>query len=148
MFEPHERQYLDTARVARLGTADGDGRPHVVPVCFTRLDDAIVTPVDEKPKTGSPDELQRSRDIRENPRVVLLVDHYTETWSELGWLQVRGTATHLEPEGAAHAPAVTALREKYDQYADHELEARPIIQITPGSVLSWGQLDRPTSHRW
>lgn len=143
MFETHERQYLDAARVARLGTADGDGRPHVVPVCFARIDDTIVTPIDEKPKTGSPDELQRSQDIHANPRVVVLVDHYTETWSRLGWLQVRGTATHLAPGDDDHGPAVTALRDKYDQYADHELEERPVIQITPGRVLSWGQLERP-----
>lgn len=147
MFEAHERRYLDTARVARLGTADADGRPHVVPVCFAVVEDAIVTPIDEKPKSGSPDELQRSRDIRENPRVVLLVDHYTETWSELGWLQVRGTARHIESGHTDHAPAVTALRDKYEQYADHALEERPIIRITPERVLSWGQLEGPTSNR-
>lgn len=143
MFEAHERSYLETTRVARLGTADVDGRPHVVPVCFALLDDAIVTPIDEKPKTGSPDELQRSRDIRENPRVVLLVDHYTESWSNLGWLQVRGTASPLQSAHTDHPPAVTALRDKYEQYADHALEERPMIQITPERVLSWGQLDPP-----
>lgn len=143
MFEEHERDYLATARVGRLATADSDGRPHAIPVCFALSDDAIVTPIDEKPKDGSPGALQRSRDIRENPRATLLVDHYTEAWSKLGWLQVRGTATHLDSEDADHSPAVTALRDKYHQYAEHTLEDRPIIRLTPERVLSWGQLERP-----
>lgn len=147
MFDEQELRYLATARVGRLATADGDGRPHVVPVCFALTDDGIVTPIDEKPKEGPPEALQRSRDIRENPRVVLLVDHYTETWSQLGWLQVRGTATHRTPGDADHSLAVTALRDKYDQYAEHALEDRPIIHLAPERVVSWGQLKPPSSPR-
>lgn len=143
MFHPRERAYLETARVARLATADAEGRPHAVPVCFAFAGDRIVTPIDEKPKTASPDELRRSRDVAENPRVALVADHYTEDWSRLGWVQVRGTATHLSPADSEHPTAVTALREKYDQYANHALEERPVIGISPGSVRSWGDLERP-----
>ncbi|MFC6939717.1 pyridoxamine 5'-phosphate oxidase family protein [Salinirubellus sp. GCM10025818] len=50
MFDPRERAYLETARVARLATADAEGRPHAVPVCFAFAGDRIVTPIDEKPK--------------------------------------------------------------------------------------------------
>ena len=143
MFDARERRYLETARVGRLATADADGRPHVVPVCFAFVDDRLVTPIDEKPKSVPPGELRRSRDIAENPRVALVVDHYAEDWSELGWVQVRGTATNLAPADPAHPSAVTTLREKYDQYADHALEERPVVRITPGSVRSWGALERP-----
>jgi hypothetical protein len=58
-------------------------------------------------------------------------------------VQVRGTATVLDPDGSDHAAAVDALRAKYDQYADNALETRPVIRVTPGSVRSWGRLDRP-----
>lgn len=34
MFTDAERRYLDSTRVARLATADADGRPNAVPVCF------------------------------------------------------------------------------------------------------------------
>lgn len=143
MFTEAERRYLDGARLGRLATADADGRPHVIPVCFALQEGTVVTPIDEKPKRGDPDELRRSRDIRENPRVSLVVDHYASDWSNLGWVQVRGTASHAEPDGPFHTGAVSVLRTKYDQYASHALSERPIIRIEPGRVLSWGTLDRP-----
>jgi len=143
MFRDQERRYLETARLGRLATADAEGRPHVVPVCFAFVGDRIVTPIDEKPQRVSPDALRRSRDVSENPRVALVVDHYSEDWSQLGWVQVRGTATHCDPGEKLHSPGVRALREKYDQYADHDLEERPLIRIDPGTIRSWGHLERP-----
>lgn len=148
MFEDKERRYLEAARLGRLATADAEGRPHVVPVCFALVDDEVVTPIDEKPQDAQPTALRRSRDIRENPHVSLVVDHYASDWSELGWVQIRATATHLDPGGGAHGDAVNALREKYRQYADHALEDRPIVRLTPGSVLSWGRLEPPTGARF
>jgi len=144
MLDGHEREYLEAARLGRLATADAEGRPHVVPVCFAVVGDVLVTPVDEKPQTVSPRDLRRLRDLRENPRVALVVDHYAEDWTDLGWVQVRGTATVVEPGGDGHAAAVEALRSKYDQYASHALEERPVVRISPGTVRSWGRLERPT----
>lgn len=141
MFEDRERRYVERARVGRLATADADGRPNAVPVCFAIVDEHLVTPIDEKPQHVGPDDLRRMRDISENPRVALVVDHYTEDWARLGWVQVRGTATRCSPAEDPHAPGVSALETKYDQYADHELDARPLIRIAPGSVRSWGRLD-------
>jgi PPOX class probable F420-dependent enzyme len=145
VFTEAERRYLDGASLGRLATADADGRPHVIPVCFALQEGTVVTPIDEKPKRGDPDELRRSRDIRENPRVSLVVDHYASDWSNLGWVQVRGTAGHVTPGEPSHAGAVSALRATYDQYASHALSERPIIRIDPGRVLSWGTLDRPVN---
>lgn len=142
MFDERERRYAESARTGHLATSDERGRPHVVPVCFALVDEEVVTPIDEKPKEGSPESLRRSRDIEANPYVALVIDHYTEEWSRLGWLQIRGQATQLSPDEPTHSDAVTALREKYDQYATHALEERPVIRITPGHVLSWGQLRR------
>lgn len=143
MFQETERQYVERARVGRLATADAEGRPQAVPVCFALDQEHVVTAIDEKPQRAAPEELRRSRDIRENPRVTLLVDHYTDDWSQLGWVQVRGTATHCTPGDEPHATGTKALREKYDQYADHDLVERPLIRIAPGSVRSWGCLERP-----
>lgn len=146
MFDPDERAYLAAARVGRLATADGEGRPNVVPVCFALVETrdhgtAIVTPIDEKPKVGPSSALRRSRDIHENPYVSLVVDEYTETWDDLGWVQIRGQAAHLVPGDTHHDGAIDALRAKYDQYESHALEEHPIIRLTPGSVVSWGSLE-------
>lgn len=143
MMDGQEREYVEDARVARLATADADGRPHVVPVCFAVVGDHIVTPIDEKPQDVSPDALRRSRDIRANPRVALLFDHYTADWSGLGWVQVRGTATVCPPGEQPHPDGIEVLREKYDQYVDHDLEARPLVDIDPTTVRSWGRLEHP-----
>jgi PPOX class probable F420-dependent enzyme len=137
------RQYLDVAPLGRLATADDEGRPHAVPVCFALLDGDVVTPIDEKPQDVSPENLRRVRNIRANPRVCLVVDHYAEDWSELGWVQIRGMAIVVLSDDPTHSPAVTALREKYEQYKKHSLEKRPILRIRPGSVRSWGSLKHP-----
>lgn len=135
-----QRQYITTARVARLATADTEGRPHVVPACFTLYESDIVTPLDEKPKHVDQRDLRRVQDIQANGSVSLVIDHYRENWSALGWVQVRGTA-HLVASGeAGHAGAIAALREKYDQYERHRLEELPIIRIAVSHVFSWGNL--------
>lgn len=143
MWQEQEQEYLETARIARLATADATGRPHVVPVCFAIVDDRIVTPIDEKPQQAAPRELRRCRDVRDNPHVALLVDHYTEEWPLLGWIRILGRAMLCSPEQRIHAKGIVGLRGKYDQYVDHDLESRPLILIDPGSVQSWGSLERP-----
>jgi PPOX class probable F420-dependent enzyme len=136
-FSAAERAYVEAARVGRLATADDRGRPSVVPICFALLDGALVTPLDEKPKTAAPTGLRRVRDIERNPAVAVVIDDYSEDWATLRWLQVRGRAALLYPGDDRHPAAVAALRGKYDQYRDHGLEERPVIHITPGHVRSW-----------
>lgn len=145
MFDAAERRYVETARVARLATADAEGRPHVVPICFVLDGDTLLSPIDEKPQTVAAMDLRRSRDIRANSRVAVVVDHYTEDWSRLGWVQLRGSATHRHPGDDGHQKAISDLRSKYDQYDAHDLEERPMIAIHIASVQSWGHLDADTT---
>lgn len=140
MFDSAERRYLDATRVARLATADDQCQPHAVPICFALVDDVIVTPIDEKPKRAKPNSLRRVRDIEQNDSVALVADHYVEDWERLGWVQVRGRAAVRNPDANGRRANIDALREKYDQYVDHELEMRPLIRITPKTVRSWGEL--------
>jgi PPOX class probable F420-dependent enzyme len=142
-----ERVFLAASRRAVLATIGADGRPRLVPICFV-LDETrpvLYTPLDDKPKqTDEPQELARVRDLLGDPRVSVLVDRWDEDWSALAWLRCHGTASLLEPaEAAEHAPAVTALRAKYPQYASHRLEQRPIIRIAIEGATSWGPLSLP-----
>ncbi|TMG06425.1 MAG: TIGR03668 family PPOX class F420-dependent oxidoreductase [Chloroflexi bacterium] len=137
MFSDDQVRFTESQRVAHLATADANGRPHVVPVCFAYLNRRIYIAIDEKPKRSL--RLKRLRNIEENPRVALVLDRYDEDWSRLAWVLVQGTAAVLD-RGPEHGRALTALREKYPQYLEMALEGRPVISVTAERVSSWGEL--------
>ncbi len=100
---------------------------------------SLWTPLDAKPKAVSdPRALARVRDILERPVASLLVDRWSETWSELAWLRLTGPAELVEPAaGAPHAVAVALLRARYPQYLAHPLESAPIIRIAVATWTGW-----------
>jgi PPOX class probable F420-dependent enzyme len=133
------REFIVEHRVARLATADGDGRPSVVPVCYVFDGESIYSPIDEKPKSVEAPRLKRVRNIEANPHVSLIVDDYSENWSELQWVLITGLAKiilPLEDEGD-HARAVALLRDKYPQYHSMAIDERMIIKITPTRIRRW-----------
>jgi PPOX class probable F420-dependent enzyme len=144
VLSARERAFLAAARTATLATVDANGRPRLVPICFVLgvgNPPVVYTPLDEKPKSvADPHELERVRDIVARPEVGLLVDHWSEDWSRLGWLRLGGRADLLEPAAGEHSEAVSALRAKYAQYGAHHLEGRPIIRILVIRARSWGDL--------
>jgi coenzyme F420-0:L-glutamate ligase/coenzyme F420-1:gamma-L-glutamate ligase len=141
-LSPEQAAFLVRQRVARLATVDASGNPHAVPVCFAcSAGCEIYIALDEKPKNVAPARLKRVRNILENPRVVLVADRYTEDWSLLAFVMVRGRAELLEPGTSEHADAVRLLRGKYHQYEGMRIEDNPVISIRPGRVASWGALD-------
>ncbi len=110
-----DREFLRRARVARLATASPTGEPHVVPVCFVLDGSTVYSAIDSKPKRVSPRTLRRAQNIANNPRAMLLVDHYEEDWSRLRYIMVSGRAAILE-SGPERAHALDLLRDKYEQY--------------------------------
>ena len=127
---------LHQAPVGRLATADAQGRPHVIPICFALDGQLIYSVLDAKPKRGSLTGLRRVRNILANPHVSLVVDHYDSDWTRLWYILISGTA-QLIYEGAEQERAVEILREKYPQYRAMELEGNPVIKITPERVTGW-----------
>ncbi|HUF52820.1 MAG TPA: TIGR03668 family PPOX class F420-dependent oxidoreductase [Dehalococcoidia bacterium] len=136
-FTPEEEAFIRAQRVARLATADASGQPFAVPIVFTLLRGFLYTAIDEKPKSGRP--LRRLRNIEENPRVAVIVDRYDDDWSQLAWVLIRGK-TAIVTDGAEKSDALAGLREKYPQYESMALEDKPLIQIEPEGVSSWGAL--------
>ena len=131
MSKQHDRHafaadVLAGARVARLATA-GAGGPHLVPVVFAQYDGALWVPVDGKPKRHT--RLRRLANIRANPRVSLLIDHYEEDWHALWWVRVDGRASVLEPGEDGFDGAHAALRDKYPQYASVSIVSAIRIEI-------------------
>lgn len=122
---------MAAARVARLATHNPSGAIDLVPITFALVGDRIVTAVDHKPKRTP--QLQRLENIRRNPDVTVLVDHYSDDWTELWWVRLRGRATVLEDAGHA---VVQPLVEKYDQYREQP-PAGPVIVVQVADVTAW-----------
>jgi PPOX class probable F420-dependent enzyme len=135
LTEP-QTAFLSGRRVGRLATADAGGRPHVVPVCYASDGDAIYIAIDAKPKRVAPSRLKRLANIRENPKVALVVDDYSEDWTRLAYLMIQGEAAIVE-SGAEHDRALVLLRAKYPQYGVMSLEERPVIRISIERAVGW-----------
>lgn len=102
----------------------------------------LYSALDEKPKSvADPRELGRVRDILTRPSVSVLVDRWSEDWSELAWLRLDGNALLIEPTGQTadeHVRAIGLLRDRYPQYATQHLEERPVLRIAIERAVDWG----------
>lgn len=143
---PEQASFLVRQRVARLATGDAGGEPHAIPVCFAYTPGKIYIALDEKTKDVPPTRLKRVRNILENPKVALVADRYSEDWSLLAFVMVRGPAGLIEPETQEHSAAIRLLRGKYHQYERMRIEENPVIGIRPEKIVSWGALDAPENH--
>lgn len=122
------------APVARLATVSADGTPHLVPVVFAVVGDALYTAVDDKPKSTR--QLRRLANVAATGRVSLLVDHYDDDWTRLWWVRVDGTAEVLAVGAAEAERAIDALVAKYAQYRSMR-PAGPVIAVRQRRVREW-----------
>lgn len=145
LADEETRDRFAAARVARLATAGGDGTPHIVPVTFAVAGPTIVCAIDHKPKSHQPTShqpmstvagLRRLRNIAENPRVSLLVDHYDDEWSRLWWARADGRARIVAAGRSEHDAAVRLLIARYDQYRTVP-PAGPAIIVTVTRWSGW-----------
>ena len=136
-------QFINSHRVARLATADAAGRPAVVPICYVFNGVSFYSAIDKKPKRVDLMQLQRVRNIRVNSHVALVIDDYSEKWSELIYVVIRGVAEIIDPDesiSTEHESAVAALRLKYEQYRSMVIDRNPIIKIVPKQVRLWSAI--------
>jgi PPOX class probable F420-dependent enzyme len=132
------RALFAASPVLRLATADRAGQPHVVPCTFVVDQQGRITiGIDNKPK-ATPN-LRRLRNIRENPRVSAIVDHYDDDWKQLWWARADGTAA-IELSGERHRSHWGQLTSKYPQYRGQVLEG-PIIVVAIESWSGWAFSD-------
>lgn len=150
-----ELTFVQERRVGHLATAGGDGTPGVVPFCFAVVEGengpAIVSSLDEKPKTVPVERLRRVRHILARPNVAVVVDDYEEDWTRLAFVQINGQAQLVYPGETSFDLAIAALRTKYPQYQTMQIETRPLIWIDHLTATSWrgsgsteSRLRRPT----
>jgi PPOX class probable F420-dependent enzyme len=127
-----ERQvrFLEKARIARLGTINRDGTPHVVPVWYRFEDGEILVLTD----AGS----QKHRNIERDARVTVCVDDETPPYHTV---LVRGTAVVTESPGAEWrlALAVHYLGEERGRRYEEQNpgEGGIMLRIQPDRVTGW-----------
>jgi PPOX class probable F420-dependent enzyme len=123
---------LQSERVGRLGFLDDEGAPRVLPVTFAVAEGRIWSAIDQKPKRAG--EPARLRFLRRDPRAALTVDHYSDDWDQLAWVQVLGSVRILEvSQGAAGLEALSA---KYERYRE-EAPPGPLLAVDPERYLWW-----------
>ena len=104
---------------------------------FALAQGRIWSAIDQKPKRAG--EPARLRYLRRDPRAALTVDHYSDDWEELAWVQVLGTVRILDQaEGAAGLGALSA---KYEQYREKRPPG-PLLALRPERYLWWRAADR------
>jgi PPOX class probable F420-dependent enzyme len=127
------RRLVEAARVAHLSTADANGRPHIVPICFALDEQTLYFAVDAKPKRTT--NLKRLRNIAANPRVSLLIDHYEDEWDRLWWVRVDGSA-HVVTDDAELEQALELLAQRYPQYRATK-PSGPVVAVSIDRITGW-----------
>jgi PPOX class probable F420-dependent enzyme len=128
------RRRFAAARVARLATADAEGRPHLVPIVFVLAGETIYSAVDAKPKRTTA--LRRLANVAANPRVAVLVDHYDDDWNALWWVRGDGRARVLDAAGPEGRDAVERLVRRYHQYSERP-PAGPVLAVDVERWSGW-----------
>lgn len=130
--------FIAEGRVGRLATADASGQPLVVPICYAFDGESLFSAIDAKPKTRGPQGLKRIRNIRENPRVSVVIDRYDEEWTRLRYVIIQGQAEILT-DGGDFSRGADLLLAKYPQYRSMGLnrEAGLMIKVEPARVTTW-----------
>ena len=136
-WSPQVREFVQAHRVARLATVDDAGKPLVLPICYSVAGETLYSPTDAKPKRVPVQRLKRLKNIRKNPYVALVIDDYSEDWTELSYVILHGRAEILT-DGSAFERAIMALREKYPQYHHMPIQENPMIAVHLKRVVSWG----------
>ncbi|GAA4826010.1 TIGR03668 family PPOX class F420-dependent oxidoreductase [Actinomycetospora corticicola] len=125
------RARFAAARVARLGTVSGSGRPHLVPVVFAVVGARVLIAIDQKPKCTR--DLKRLRNIEANPAVSLLADAYSDDWSTLWWVRADGEASVRDD---VLDEARDALAARYPQHAADPPQG-PVIEVAVTGWSGW-----------
>jgi nitroimidazol reductase NimA-like FMN-containing flavoprotein (pyridoxamine 5'-phosphate oxidase superfamily) len=90
--------------VASVATVNEDGSPHVVPLWFVWLDEAVYVSARRPGRTWS--------NASAEPRVALTID-LGRAWVEIAGVEIRGRAELVTPQDADMRRPMSAWHEKY-----------------------------------
>jgi len=124
--------FVTWERVCRVATTGASGVPHLVPVCHVLAGGKLYF--------ASGDDARKVKNLRENPRVTVTVDVYSDHWDLLKGVMIQGRAKLIE-RGPRFRRVRDLLYRKYPQYP-REAAISPsdsvAVEVTPTRVFSWG----------
>jgi nitroimidazol reductase NimA-like FMN-containing flavoprotein (pyridoxamine 5'-phosphate oxidase superfamily) len=124
--------FVARERVCRVATVGEGARPHLVPVCHVLADGKLYF--------GSGSDARKVMNVKTNSQVAVTVDLYSDDWSQLKGVMLRGSA-RLVRRGREFQRVRAMLYAKYLQYSvEAALDARDsvIVEVTPTAVFPWG----------
>jgi PPOX class probable F420-dependent enzyme len=135
---------VERARHGVLATVHLDRGVDAVPVVYAVVDRRLVLPVDTvKPKRHL--RLGRLANLAQDPRCVLLVEHYADDWSELWWVRIHAAASTPVASQPGPAPSwLDALAARYPHYGEPGAVAAAVV-LQPTAVTGWAARGGPGS---
>ena len=124
---------LRESRVGILATAGAGGVPHAVPCCYALSERTLYSAVDAKPKRTR--QLRRLTNLSQNPAAALLVQRWSEDWTQLWWVRADGRGRIVD-DPAEKRLALDLLLAKYDQYRRLPPEG-PVLALDIAGIASW-----------
>ena len=97
-----------------------------MPICYVFDGALFYAAIDRKPKRVRAERLTRVRNITTTGQAALLIDEYSEDWSRLWYVLVRGRA-RVVTASSQSARAIRLLRWKYRRYAEGMLEDDAVV---------------------
>jgi uncharacterized protein len=130
LFKRKELAYLKSNELCRFATASKDGTPQVTPVIYA-LDG-------NHPVIATDYGTRKLKNIKENPKVCLLIDDYRVNPPNRG-LMIRGECEIFE-RGKDYLRLLKVLFDRFEFYRKNpwgEGES-PILRVEPRKAVSWG----------
>jgi nitroimidazol reductase NimA-like FMN-containing flavoprotein (pyridoxamine 5'-phosphate oxidase superfamily) len=124
--------FVTWERVGRVATTGAAGVPHLVPVCHVLAGGKLYF--------ASGDDARKVNNVRENPRLTVTVDVYSDHWTMLRGVMIQGRARLIE-RGPRFRRVRDLLYRKYLQYPRTEPISPSdsvIVEVTPTRVFAWG----------
>lgn len=104
-----------------------------VPVVYTCGDGVVAVPIDRvKPKASM--RLQRERNLEQDPRATLLVEHWDDDWSRLWWVRAE-LRWQPDPEPAVVDALAARLAKAHVQYRDRPFAGLLVLRLV--AVTGW-----------
>ena len=121
VFTREEIEYLQANKLGRLGTADAEGQPHMIPVTYAFNQDEDTIDVGGLDFAAG----KKWRDAEENPKVAFLVDDVIGPPRRARAVEIRGNAE-------LHHTGGETINPRFPNFAPQ------FIRIRPTRIVSWG----------